>query len=56
MSDFPRLCIAEAYAPTAPNAVARRSVNGSDFAPVVKIFPVLAEQRQKRLVQVIKFK
>ena len=51
-----RLCIAKASAAPAPDAVGRCTVDRTDLAPVVKIFPVFTEQRQKHTVQFIKFK
>ena len=47
--------IAKSDATTTPKAIAGRTVNGADFTPLVKEFPMLAEQRQERLIQVVKF-
>ena len=49
------LRIAKSDAATTPQAIAGRTVNGADFTPLVKVFPMLAEQRQERLVKVVKF-
>ena len=49
------VCITKSDTATTPQAIAGRSVNGADFTPLVKEFPMLAEQRQECLVQVIKF-
>ena len=40
--------------PPPPDAVGRCTVDRTDLAPVVKIFPVFTEQRQKHTVQFIK--
>ena len=48
--------VAEAHAAAAPEAIGRRAVDGADFAPVVKVFPAAAEQRQKSPVQFVEFK
>ena len=37
-----RFGIPETDTPAAPDAVAGRPVNGADFTPVVKVFPVVA--------------
>ena len=48
--------ISEPDAASAPETVRRCTIDRSDVAPVVKIFPVLIEQRQKHAIQFIKFK
>ena len=40
----------------APDAVRRCAIQGGDAAPIVKILPVLPEQRQKHPVKIVKFK
>ena len=40
----------------APDAVRRSAVDGADAAPIVKIFPVSIKQRQKYLLERVKFK
>ena len=49
------LRITKSDATSTPQAIAGRTVNGADFTPLVKEFPMLAEQRQECLVKVIKF-
>ena len=50
------VCIAKSDAATTPQTITGRTVDGADFTPIVKVFPMLAEQRQERLVKVVKFK
>ena len=47
-------CPAAGDASPAPDAARRCAVDGTDGAPVVKIFPVLPVQRQKPAVQLVK--
>ena len=47
---------AKAGASPAPDAVGRCAIQGGDAAPIVKILPVLPEQRQKHPVKIVKFK
>ena len=51
-----RIRIAKSDAATTPQAIAGRTLDGADFTPLGKIFPVLAEKRQESLIQVVKFK
>ena len=51
-----RILIAAAYAPAAPKAAFRRTVNRGNLAPVVKILPMRPVKRQKDAIKVIKFK
>ena len=51
-----RLRVPEPDAAAAPEAVRRSAVNGADFAPVIKLFPVGAEQREERPVQPLELK
>ena len=37
------VCIAKSDAATTPQAIVGRTINGTDFTPLVKIFPMLAE-------------
>ena len=48
--------VAEAHSAPAPDAVRRGAIDGADAAPVVKIFRVLPEKRQKDPVKIQKFK
>ena len=46
--------VSKTHTPSAPDAVRRCAVDGADVAPVVEIFPVLPEKRQKDAVELIK--
>ena len=51
-----RGAVAGADASAAPDAVRRRAVDRADPAPVVKVLPVRAIERQKYPVQLVKLK
>ena len=60
---FPRQCqrrlgiaVLRPDTAAAPDAIRRSAIEGTNFAPIVKILPVLAVQRQKNSIQVVKFK
>ena len=52
----PRVRVARPHAPAAPEAALRCAVERADGTPVVKIFPMRSEKRQKYAVQLVKFK
>ena len=54
--NLPGSLCAAADAPSAPDTVRRRAVDGANVTPVIKIFPVRTEQRQKHTVQLMEFK
>ena len=45
-----RIAVSESGASATPEAVCRGAINGADFAPVVKIFPMIPVQGEKHLV------
>ncbi len=51
--DFFCVVLPEACPSSAPDAVRRGAVDGAYLAPVVKIFPMLPEERQEHTVQLI---
>ncbi|MBQ3669041.1 MAG: hypothetical protein II920_07435 [Clostridia bacterium] len=52
----PRSVLAKADAPSAPEAIGGGAVDRADLAPIVKILPVLAKQRQIQAVELVEFK
>ena len=53
---FFRLSFSCFHTSSAPQAVFRGSINGTNLTPVIEILPVCIKQRQKKSVQFIKFK